>query len=118
MTDREKRRFRRVNFKKPLEFQTVEQRDGQPCLVKAATVSCDISEDGLRLYTYDFVPLGQELVLHFYLSEDIPLKVSGKVVWVQKIPHGEMYQVGIKFVENKETAAVKQALQNYIYSSK
>lgn len=118
MTDREKRQFRRISFKKPLEFQTVEHRDGQPCLLQAATVSCDISEAGLRLYIYDFIPLGQELIFHFYLSEEVPLKISGKVVWEQKVPHGEMYQIGIKFIENKETAAVRQQLQNYIHSQK
>jgi len=115
MTDREKRRFRRIDFRKPLEFHTVEYCDGQPNLREVATVSCDLSEAGLRFYARDFLPLGQEMTLSFSLAEDRTFRVPGKVVWTQKIPHGEMFQAGISFTYQKAgMTGVRKELQQYI----
>jgi len=65
-----------------------------------STLSCDISEGGLRLNFDKFVPNDTEFLLHMNLPT-MPKIVNalGRVVWSNRIPHSDRYQLGLKFVE-------------------
>jgi hypothetical protein len=95
----DKRRYPRIPFREPIHFvvkqggarsEEVQQQEGS-CL------SCDLSPGGLCLRLEDFLPLHTELNLDFRLDRDQYIEAEGQVVWIQKIPHAENYQIGIQF---------------------
>ncbi|MFH1655517.1 MAG: PilZ domain-containing protein [Candidatus Omnitrophota bacterium] len=65
-----------------------------------STSSCDISEGGLRLNFEKFIPNNTEFLLQMNLPT-MPKIVNalGKVVWANRIPHSDRYQLGLKFVD-------------------
>jgi len=85
------RQFPRIDFAEPVEYRL---NEGIPA---SGSLGYNISEGGVRLRTDQFIPLNADMVLNFRLNSDAPLSVPGKVVWVQKVPHAESYQVGVQF---------------------
>lgn len=79
-----------------------------------STLSCDISEGGLKLNFERFVPNNTEFLLQMSLPK-MPKIVSalGKVVWSSRIPHSERYQMGLKFeeIEDKQKTEVTDYLK-------
>ncbi|MDD5491356.1 MAG: PilZ domain-containing protein [bacterium] len=58
----------------------------------------DLGEGGLSFTTNDFIPVNTQLFVAI-LPKDEPLRAGGKVVWVQKMPYGDRYNVGMIFTD-------------------
>ena len=106
----DKRRFRRVPFKEPVQFRTKDYLEPVGC------VAHDISERGIRISSQDFIPLKEEVDLTLQMDFGIQVDVQGRVVWVQRVPHAEYYQVGLEFFSQQSNARVFEELQEYIQS--
>jgi len=74
----------------------------------------DISKGGMRLRSNDFVPLSTEMVFRVPLGPEDVVEMAGEVVWTQKYPHAESYQLGVQFLEKENTAQGKRVLDQMI----
>jgi Tfp pilus assembly protein PilZ len=65
-----------------------------------SALACDISEGGLRLNFNKFIPSNTDFLLQLNLPSAAKIiNAVGKVMWAQRIPHSERYQLGISFKE-------------------
>ncbi|MBM3252356.1 MAG: PilZ domain-containing protein [Candidatus Omnitrophica bacterium] len=107
--DKEKRTSERKNIYASVRYQLKSSQ------AFGATSSCDISEGGLRLNFERFVPNNTEFLLQMNLPA-MPKIVNalGKVVWANRIPHSDRYQLGLKFIEieDREKTGVSDYLKN------
>ena len=87
----DKRRFRRVAFREPVQFRTKAHSEPEGC------VACDLSEVGIRLSSPNFIPIKEEIALTFRVDDGNQIDFNGRVVWVQRVPHSEYYQLGLEF---------------------
>ncbi len=108
METAEKRRYRRIQLRHPVQFQS------QNATLAGGSLSCDLSEGGARVDTYDFLPLGTELTLQIRLAVEKIVEYVGRVVWVRKIPFADRYQVGLEFSGDKTFLAAKRQLHEFI----
>ena len=58
----------------------------------------DLSETGLSFTTNDFIPVNTQVFIAILPKEE-PLRAGGRVVWIQKVPFGDRYNVGLKFTD-------------------
>lgn len=58
----------------------------------------DLSESGLSFTTNDFIPVNTQLFVAI-LPQEEPLRAGGRVAWVQKVPFGDRYNIGLKFTD-------------------
>ncbi len=77
-------------------------------------MSGDLSESGIRIDTYDFVPLGTELTLQVRLAIEKVVEYVGRVAWVRKFPFADRYQVGLEFSNDRSFLAAKQQLHEFV----
>ena len=108
----EKRHAKRVDFKEPIGFQFKDPTQFGGCL------GCDLSESGLRVNFSDFVPLGTELLIQLTLAGKRVVERMGKVVWVQKFPFMDRYQVGLQFLNDRPISGSQQEIKNFVELSK
>jgi|SRR3989338_5128799 len=101
-----KRRFTRIPYKEAVQFRTQGQFESEVC------IACDISEGGIRLNSFRFIPVKEKLALTLPVDPYNPVDIQSEVVWVQRVPHSEYYQVGLAF----EPQASLPELQEYIQS--
>lgn len=95
--DKEQRQFPRVPLHGPLHFQV------KTTSKFGSTVSRDISEGGIRFLSDDFVPVGTSMILEVNLDNSPKyINAVADVVWSQKVPHSERYQLGLRFSEINE----------------
>jgi len=106
---KEQRQSLRVSLYSPLRFQIKSSRKF------GSTVSRDISLGGIRFLTDNFVPVGTSMILEVNLG-DTPNIVNAiaDVVWTQKLPHTDRYQMGLRFSEIGEP--YHQEISDYINS--
>jgi len=93
-TQTEKRKFKRVRFTEPVSFHLKEPHNFGGCLAR------NLSEGGIQLNFNEFVPLDTEMTLQLKL--DFPSKVvdvTGRVTWLQRVPHSDRYAVGLQFTK-------------------
>lgn len=65
-----------------------------------STVACDMSEGGLKLNFNKFVPSNTDFLLELNLpAAPKIINAVGKVMWAQRVPHSDRYQLGISFKE-------------------
>ena len=91
----ERRKFTRLGSRLPLQYRG--ERAFRYVLTK------DIGEGGIKFLSTDFIPVSSKLVVELslhYAGE--PLKAVGRVSWVQKLPYGDQYNVGMQFVDIAE----------------
>ena len=100
----EKRAFLRIPFREPVQYQLKGMDRWQGCL------SYDIAEGGIRINVDDFIPLHKEVKLQVKLKNTV-VDLTGYVSWMQQIPYGDRYQVGLKFAENQLLAPVERWTQ-------
>ena len=111
----EKRTARRVIFRRPIQFEVV---GGSLPAVEAGLgevqgkcfggcLGYDLSLGGIRLYANDFVALDTPLTVSFSLFNNDVINAEGRVVWVQRIPHSEYYQVGLQFTHVEQFPELK-----------
>ena len=103
-TQSEKRKFLRVFFKKAASYQLKNSQGFGGCLAS------DIGEGGIKIYFNDFVPLGTE-------KPSFPLmNLSGRVVWIARDPHFDLYQMGLEFVDTSSRVNISQEIRAYVRS--
>lgn len=92
--NKEKRIFKRKSVAASVRYQLKSSREF------GSTLSCDISEDGLRLNFDRFIPNNTDFLLQMNLpSATKVINAVAKVVWAQRVPHSDRYQLGLKFQE-------------------
>ena len=106
----DKRRFRRITFKEPVQFRTRGHSEPEGC------VGCDLSEVGIRLYSHNFIPIKEEMALTLQVDAEKQIDLQGRVVWVQRVPHSEYYQLGLEFASQQPDNQSQKKLQEYIQS--
>ncbi len=90
----EKRAYKRFTNKEPIR---IEFKD---CEFSAGCLSYDLSEGGVKFQHNDFIPLGQKVHLEVGLSNKEVVYCTGRVAWVQKMPHSHRYQIGVQFMDD------------------
>ena len=113
LNTKEHRQFPRVDFHEPVECTLLPQEEGNGW-ENRGLAACDISEGGLKFYTTDFIPLHKAVRLSFYIRAQQHIALSGKVVWVQKMPHSDNYQVGLKFDDAVSDPLAQKHLQEFL----
>ncbi len=108
MEPAEKRRYRRIQFRQPVQFQSPNSA------VEGGSLSCDLSEGGVCVDVFDFVPVGSELTLQIRLAPDRIVEYVGRVNWVRKLPFAERYQVGLEFSGDRAFLTAKRQIHDFI----
>ena len=106
----EKRQYKRIDFRKAVRLQIPGKDRATGC------VSRDISEGGIRIHVSDFVPVNEEIMMTFALDTGEVIGEIGRVVWVQRVPHGESYQLGLQFMDKSSNYLGKKRIRQYIES--
>ncbi len=104
----EKRKFKRIVFKEAVEFTMPSGH------LPEGSIAYDLSQGGVRLYLSDFITPSTEMVLSIHLSEERRVNVSGRVVWVQKVPHAEAYHAGLAFMETDTNPLSIEELRQFV----
>ena len=119
----EKRKVRRFDFREAIEYQVIEgsqdierttPSERKFINLRRGCLGFDLSEEGLRLYTDDFIPLHKEMLVNFQLRNQEMIELAGRVVWIQKVPHGEYYHIGLKFSDSASHIHSKGELQRLL----
>lgn len=87
----EKRKFYRVKFTNTVSFSNLNELNFGGC------IGCDLSEGGIRLNIFHFIPVETELSLQIEFSKDNVLHCRGRVKWVEVLPMTECFRIGIEF---------------------
>ncbi len=104
----EKRRYERIPFRQPVQFQSKDPA------FRGGSLSCDLGEGGVRVDMFDFVPLDTELTLEIRLAIEKIVGYVGRVVWIRKFPFADRYQAGLEFSGDKSFLASKRQLHEFI----
>ena len=108
----EKRKFVRVPYREPVHYTAMGGPDGF-----GGCVAYDISEGGLKLKLNDFIPLNAEIHLSVTLGPTTSTRtfaLNGRVVWVQRVPFSEWYQVGVEFTNSQTEFKFKNKMLEYV----
>lgn len=104
----ERRVFRRVEFREAVEIQGRDMGLGQGGL------AADLSEGGLRVNLFEFVPLDAELAVYIRISPEQIVEQTGRVVWVKKMPFADRYQLGLEFVAGNTPLESREAIHRFV----
>lgn len=99
----EKRQFPRIRGYFPLTYKLCSGHKNH------STLTRDLSVRGMRIITFESLPVKEELRLEITLGTNI-ISAKGKVVWTQSSSHGDRFYSGVKFDEiphETETAIKK-----------
>ena len=111
----DRRRYLRTTFREPVQYSMLGEGAGSRHAF-GGFLSCDVSEGGLRIYANDFVPLNTPVKMDFYIHPEKLVSLDGRVVWTQKAPHTENYQLGMEFDENNTNFNGRGDLRQYVHS--
>ncbi len=103
----ERRKFPRTAFREAVRYGFEGNRFG-------GWLGCDLSEGGIRLHVNGFVPLKTEIKLTFSLGTRHVPDLRGRVVWVQKVPCSEGYQLGVEFNNFGPGSRAVTDIQQYV----
>ena len=104
----EKRRYKRVPLRQPVQLQFTDLGPEE------GSLSCDLSEGGVCVDLFDFVPLNTELTLRVRLAGEKIVEYVGRVAWIRKFPFADRYQAGLEFSGDKTFLAAKRQLHEFI----
>lgn len=105
----EQRQYVRIPFREPVGFRMRGPKGFGGCL------AYDLSENGIRINFDQFVPLHSNMDFQMQFGNNPELfNVKGRVVWVQKVPHSERYQVGLQFEDADVFVQSQQKIHEYI----
>ena len=109
----DQRKSLRVKFQEPVQYHFKEAKNFGGCL------AYDLGIGGIRVNFHEFVPPQTEIKLQLQLGQNQKLvDLMGHVVWVQKIPYSERYQVGVEFKWPDFLSSSKNEIFKYIHSQK
>ncbi len=80
------------------------------------SLSCDISESGVKISCGKFIPLNTELVLEINLGAGCIVDFVGRVVWISRMPFSERYQMGIQFIEEGSVQSSVGKIRSFVQS--
>ena len=105
----EKRRFGRLSSRMAIQYRKVAGNPAAP----TGSLSCDISGGGVRLSSYEFIPRATKLAVELPLEYPTKtINAPARVVWVQKKPYDDRYDLGLEFVDIN--SADRNDLVNYV----
>ncbi|HPN57169.1 MAG TPA: PilZ domain-containing protein [Candidatus Omnitrophota bacterium] len=113
----EKRRYKRIVFREAIEFHVLPggpAGHGVPLPSFGGCLSWDLSEGGLRFRAYSFIPLNTDLSVEFSIDHDQSVTLIARVVWVQKLPHSEQYNLGLEFAKTPQNIHGQRLLHRYL----
>lgn len=102
----ERRRYPRFNTHLPVRFQLKKQSSKF-----GYTSSKDISEGGIRLILNEFLRPKTEILLETIILGRV-VDPEAVIVWSQRIPHSDDYQIGLEF--SRVDTLERQKLKEYI----
>lgn len=102
------RKFPRAEFREAVAYRFPENS------VFNGSVGYDLSQGGVRFRTEDFLPHDAQVVVNLQLKIDQEATLDARVVWVQKVPHAEIYQVGCEFLENRDNVFPRFVVKNFL----
>ncbi|MFC1514419.1 PilZ domain-containing protein [Candidatus Omnitrophota bacterium] len=103
----ERRRYIRIPERQKISYKVLPDRKAQGLLTR------DISQGGIRFLVHTFIP--PESLLEVRISFEQVLfsfESTVRVVWVERQPHSERYEVGVEFTNLPKKA--NQYLVDYI----
>lgn len=104
----ERRKTHRVRIYLPLRVRFNQNQQ------VSETLTRDLSGGGLRYISQQPVPVLAEFGLELTLAAGRePFTARGKVVWFQRIPHSEQFEVGVSFLEVSQEN--QRRLSTYLY---
>ena len=77
------RQFKRMRLSESVKIHFKDQPE------PSGSLSCDISEGGVKINYHDFIPINTEVGLEVTMEDLSVIQCTGRVVWVQKMPHAE-----------------------------
>jgi len=108
----ERRKSSRVHISFPIECRVLPERKKI-----FYTVTKNLSIGGVKILSEEFFPKEKTLKININLINEI-IEVKAKVVWCNKEPYSERYQMGLCFLEmNKKNKDQLKAFLEKIYHS-
>ncbi|RKY41167.1 MAG: hypothetical protein DRP85_07020 [Candidatus Makaraimicrobium thalassicum] len=110
----EKRKFPRVRTHIPVKYRTLGSSEK---MMRASTITRNLSEGGVRFNTGEFISRACRLVLELDIPMFTkPVKAISKVAWIRKTGAGDDYEVGNQFLEisRKDKELVSEYLKGLI----
>lgn len=93
-TAKESRRFRRLPNSNPVRYECPDLQLNGGCL------SCDISEEGIRVNIGSFIPKETVVSLQLRFGPKAPvINRVGRVAWSKKMAYSDRYLMGFKFIK-------------------
>jgi hypothetical protein len=90
----EKRQYSRYTFREPVRYALTQD------LPENGSLGADISDGGVRIRVQQFIPLKTILNLKLHLKDPTRVvPVKGQVVWVREVPHSDVFDIGIRFLQ-------------------
>ena len=105
---KQKRRHRREKMIAEVWYKDEKKHSFGGCISK------DVSVNGVCIKIEEFVAVGTLLDLEFRLPlSKTPFYIKGKVMWINKLPLNEQWEVGLQIVTETDYARL---VQQYISS--
>lgn len=99
MDFQEKRSFPRLNLRIPVQYKRIKGRTN----ILRATVTKDIGAGGVKLLSNDYIPLHTKLKVDIFLTpKSESVSAVSKIVWIQKHPRSDQYDLGLQFTDIPE----------------
>jgi len=109
---KERRNFPRVDISFPVECELLPERKKI-----FYTVTKNLSIEGAKILTEEFFPKDSMLRINLNLINEMVIAKT-KVVWCNKEPYSERYQIGLYFLEiNRKNKDKLKALIDKIFHS-
>lgn len=104
----EQRKYSRIPFRQALGVEAGKFEEFQ------GLTGFDLSAGGVRMRSEQFLAIGTQVRIRFKLENEEFIVLRGKVVWTQKEPEGEYYQMGIEFYQEPNNDFRRRRVQDYI----
>lgn len=107
---KDRRRFVRISDSSQISYKVIpEEKSGE-------YIARDISQGGLRFFVHEFIPKGSLLKVRLTSNEKVfSFETMAKLVWIREVPRGEIYEVGVEFINLPENLV--EYVINYIKGS-
>lgn len=106
----QKRMTRRIRLAEPVRFQFKDPEH------YGASLSCDVSEGGLKINLNQFIPLNEELDLSICLDDEKTIDCRAKVVWIEQLRYSERFRAGLEFIQSENFGDSRNQLKMLVSS--
>ncbi len=93
-----KRQHPRFEFCEPVGYHKPQQ-------TPHGSLASNISQGGVKLTVYEFIPIGSMLEMQVQLPDLKTVNVKGRVMWVNEIAYSERYEIGVQFIPQDVAAS-------------